>query len=157
MNTNKKIAIASEHAGFELKEKIKQYLGEKGYDVTDLGAGSDEPIDYPFIAAGLAEKVSEGEFCKGILLCGTGTGVTMAAGKVPGIRAALCTDPFMAKTTREHNDANILCLGAWITGLKLSFAIVDAFLEAEFTGGRHVRRVNLIGELEKRYGSSIKK
>lgn len=151
-----KIAIASEHAGFDLKEKIKDYLMEKGYDVTDLGADTDEPIDYPFIAAGLAERVAVGEFNKGILLCGTGIGMTMAAGKVPGIRAALCTDPFMAQMTREHNDANVLCLGAWITGLKLSYAIVDAFLQSEFTGGRHERRVNLIGELENRYGSKLK-
>ena len=151
-----KIAIASEHAGFELKEKVKEYLKEKGFDVYDLGASSSEPIDYPFIAAGLAERVAKGEFDKGILLCGTGIGMAIAAGKVPGIRAALCTDPFMAKMSREHNDANVLCLGAWITGLKLSFEIVDAYLNAEFTGGRHERRVNLIGELEKKYGSNIK-
>lgn len=155
MEADIKIAIASEHAGFELKEKIKKYLIEKGYYIADIGAGSDEPIDYPFIAAELAERVSKGEFNKGILLCGTGIGMTMAAGKVPGIRAALCTNSFMAKMTREHNNANVLCLGAWITGLKLSFAIVDAFLESEFTGGRHERRVNLIRELENKYNSKL--
>lgn len=151
-----KIAIASEHAGYDLKESIKRYLTERGYVIDDLGAMSSEPIDYPFIASGLAERVAKHEYDKGILLCGTGIGMTMAAGKVPGIRAALCTDPYMAKMTRQHNDANVLCLGAWITGLKLSFDIVDAFLENEFTGGRHISRVEKIRELEERYGSKIK-
>lgn len=148
-----KLAIASEHAGYDLKEKIIEYLNEKKINVKDLGASSNESIDYPFIAANLAELVANGQYDKGILICGTGIGMTIAAGKIPGIRAALCTDPFMAKMSREHNDANILCLGAWITGLKLSFATVDAFLDSDFTGGRHERRVKLIEEVEKKYGS----
>lgn len=146
-----KLAIASEHAGYGLKEDIVKYLTQKGYHIEDLGVKSDEPTDYPYIAAGLAERVAEGEFDRGILICGTGIGMAMAAGKVPGVRAGLCTDPFMAKMTREHNNANVLCLGAWITGLKLSFAIVDAYLESEFTGGRHLPRVKLIEDLEKKY------
>jgi len=147
-----KIVIASEHAGFNLKEEIKKYLTEKGFNVTDLGTNSDKPTDYPFIAADLAEKVAKGAFKRGILICGTGAGMAIAAGKVPGIRAALCNDLFIAKMTREHNDANVLCLGSWITGSKLSFAIVDMFLRSRFRGGRHLNRINLIKELEKRYG-----
>jgi ribose 5-phosphate isomerase B len=146
-----KIAIASEHAGFELKEKIVSYLREKGVSVDDLGARSDQPIDYPPLAAGLAEKVARGEYQRGILICGTGIGMSLAAGKVPGIRAALCTDPFMAQMSREHNDANVLCLGAWITGLRLSYAIVDAYLESEFAGGRHVQRLDQIRQIEDTY------
>ena len=152
-----KIAIASEHAGFELKEKIKAYLMEKGVEVDDLGAASSEPIDYPFIAAGLAEKVAQGLYEKGILICGTGIGMSMAAGKVPGIRAALCTNAYMARMTRQHNDANVLCLGAWITGLGLSLEIVDMFLQYAFTSGRHIPRVDKIRQLEERYGSEIRK
>ncbi len=146
-----KIAIASEHAGFELKEKLVSYLREKGMVVDDLGARSDQPIDYPFLAAGLAEKVAAGEYERGILICGTGIGMSLAAGKVPGARAALCTDPFMARMSREHNDANVLCLGAWITGLRLSYAIVDEYLESQFTGGRHNRRLEQITQIEKKY------
>ena len=152
---NMKLAIASEHAGFELKEQIISYLREKGYEIDDLGAKSDEPIDYPNIAANLAEKVVTDEYNRGILICGTGIGMSIAAGKVPGARAGLCTNAFMAKLTSEHNNTNILCLGAWITGSKLSFNIVDAYLEAEFTKGRHVNRVNLIEELERKYCSRL--
>lgn len=148
-----KLAIASEHAGYGLKEEILKYLTEKGYTIEDIGVQSDEPVDYPYIAAGLAEMVVKGEYDRGILICGTGIGMAIAAGKVPGVRAGLCTDPFMSRMTREHNNANVLCLGAWITGLKLSFSIVDAYLEAEFTGGRHSPRVKQIEALEKKYGS----
>ena len=146
-----RIAVASEHAGFELKEKVVEYLRQKALDVDDLGAKSNEPIDYPHLAARLSEKVASGEYDQGILICGTGIGMTLAAGKVPGARPALCTDPFMARMSREHNDANILCLGAWITGLRLSFAIVDAYLDSKFTGGRHARRLDQIREIEEHY------
>lgn len=150
-----KIAIASEHAGYALKEEIVKYLKENSYEIHDIGAKSDEPIDYPFIAADLSERIAKGEFEKGVLICGTGTGMAIAAGKVPGVRSALCTDPYMAKMAREHNDVNVLCLGTWITGLKLSIAIVDEFLKSEFNGGRHTRRVNQIAELERKYGSKL--
>jgi ribose 5-phosphate isomerase B len=154
MDKNRKIAIASEHAGYELKEKLKLELIKNGYELTDLGVKSDEPADYPYIAANLAERVVKGEFFKGILLCGTGIGMTIAAGKVPGARAALCTNSFMAKMAREHNDANILCLGAWITGYRLTFEIVEEFLNSDFSGGRHERRIGLIKELEEKYSAS---
>ena len=152
-----KIAIASEHAGYELKEKIKAHLIGKGYETDDLGASSSEPIDYPFIAAGLAEKVAGGRYDRGILLCGTGIGMAIAAGKVPGIRAALCTNAYMAKMTREHNDANVLCLGSWVTGPGLALDIVDTFLGHGFTGGRHIPRVDKIRQLEEKYGSHLGK
>ena len=146
-----KIAIASEHAGYDLKEKLVTYLRGKGMALDDLGARSDQPIDYPPVASDLAERVAQGEYTRGILICGTGIGMSIAAGKVPGIRAALCTDPYMARMCREHNDANVLCLGAWITGSRLSFAIVDTYLETEFAGERHQRRVSQIGEIERKY------
>ena len=146
-----KIAIACEHAGFELKNKVKEYLIEKGYDVADLGADSSEPIDYPYIAANMTEMVVKGDYSSGILICGTGIGMSIAACKVPGARAALCTNSYMAKMARNHNDANILCLGSWITGLRLSYDIVDTFLANEFEGGRHQRRINLIYKLEKKF------
>jgi len=145
-----RIAIASEHAGYDLKEHLVSYLRKKGIEVEDLGAQSETPVDYPPIAAGLAQRVAEGEFDRGILICGTGIGMSLAAGKVTGIRAALCTDPFMARMAREHNDAQVLCLGAWITGLRLSYAIVDAYLESEFTEDRHRRRIDQISEIERR-------
>jgi ribose 5-phosphate isomerase B len=146
-----RIAIASEHAGFELKEKLVTHLRGKGISLDDLGARSDQPIDYPAVASDLAERVARGEYTRGILICGTGIGMSIAAGKIPGIRAALCTDPFMARMCREHNDANVLCLGAWITGSRLSIAIVDAYLETRFAGDRHQRRVSQIREIELRY------
>ena len=144
-----RIAIASEHAGYDLKVQLLPYIRDKGFEIEDLGAQSDQPVDYPYIAAGLAERVARGDFERGILICGTGIGMSLAAGKVRGIRAALCTDPFMARMAREHNDAQILCLGAWITGLRLSYAIVDAYLESEFTEDRHRRRIDQISEIER--------
>ena len=142
------VAIASEHAGYELKEYLKKHLMEMGYTVTDTGAQSSEPTDYPDIAAELSIAVAGGMYDKGILICGTGIGMSIAAGKVPGIRAALCTDAFMSKMSVKHNNANILCLGGWITGTRLSAEITMAFLEAEFEGGRHERRITRIAEIE---------
>jgi ribose 5-phosphate isomerase B len=150
-----KIVIASEHAGYHMKVSIVRYLKESGYEIDDLGVQSTESVNYPFIAANLAEYIIKGVYEKGILICGTGLGMSIAAGKVPGIRAALCTDQFMAKMAREHNDANVLCLGAWITGIRLSQFIVNEFIKSEFTGGRHRTRLNLIDELERRYGSTL--
>ncbi len=151
MKKGMKIAIASEHAGYHLKQEIVAFLGDNDIEVSDLGAQSDNSVDYPYIAADLAEQVASGVFDFGILVCGTGIGMSMAAGKVPGVRAALCTDPYMARMAREHNDANVLCLGAWITGARLSLAIVQAYLDSEFKGQRHLRRIKKIQEVEKRY------
>ncbi len=144
-----RIVIASEHAGYDLKELIKQHLIERGFEIADLGASNDTPIDYPDIAAGLALRVAAGEYERGILICGTGVGVSLAAGKVPGIRAALCSNSYMAEMCVRHNDANILCLGSWITGSRTCVDMVDRYLAARFEGGRHERRVARIMELER--------
>ena len=146
---NRKIAIASEHAGFSLKESLKNYLVQQGYEVDDLGTDSGQPVDYPSIAADLAGKVISGCYNKGILICGTGIGMCIAAYKVTGVRAALCSDIFDARMARLHNDANILCLGAWKTGPRIANEMTSLFLETEFEGGRHIPRINGISEIEK--------
>jgi len=145
------IAIGSDHGGFHLKETIKQVLDELSIDYQDFGTYTCDPVDYPDIAATVAQAVAAGEYAKGILVCGTGIGVSIAANKIPGIRAALCHDVFSAKATREHNDANILTLGERVIGPGLAAEIVKAWLGAEFAGGRHQRRVDKIRALEQRY------
>jgi ribose 5-phosphate isomerase B len=145
-----KIAIASDHGGFQLKTCIAQYLQEKGYEYNDFGVYSTASADYPDFAVRVAEAVTHGEFTLGIICCGTGIGVSIAANKVPGARAAHCHDTFSAKMAREHNDANILTLGERVVGKGLALDVVDAFLHASFHGGRHARRVNKIIEIETR-------
>jgi ribose 5-phosphate isomerase B len=143
-----KIAIASDHGGFELKTKVIQFLKENNIEFKDLGTFSTESVDYPDIAISCAEAVAQGDFEKGIIICGTGIGVCIAANKVKGIRAALCHDIFSAKMSRMHNDANILTMGGRVIGSGLATAIVEAWLKAEFEGGRHKRRVDKITEYE---------
>lgn len=145
------IAIGSDHGGFELKAEIIKHLGEKGYSVEDLGTCDCGSVDYPDYGQAVAEAVSSGKCEKGIIICGTGIGISIAANKVPGIRAALCTDSFMAKMAREHNDANILALGARVIGPGLALDIVDTWLTSEFQGGRHKIRVDKISAIEKKY------
>ena len=145
-----KIVIASEHAGFELKEIIKKHLIQAAEEVIDVGVTSSVPVDYPPIAENAAVRVASGEYDLGILICGTGTGMCISASKVTGIRPALCTNEFMAEMARRHNDANILCLGSWVTGSRLSMSIVDAFIKNSFDGERHAVRVDLIKEIELR-------
>lgn len=137
------IYIASDHAGFSLKETLKLHLGGKGWKVEDIGTYSLESCDYPVYAHQLCHKVLESGH-KGILICGTGVGMSIAANRHPGIRAALCVHEFQARATREHNDANVLCLAERITAPALASSMTDIFLETEFAGGRHVRRVDLI-------------
>lgn len=150
------ICIASDHAGYELKEHIKKYLLGKGLKVTDLGTDSITSVDYPFYGQKAGECVAREEADKGIVVCGTGIGISIAANKVPGIRAALCTSPTMARLAREHNDANILALGARIIGSQLAEDIVDAFLATAFsTEGRHSARVELFSEIEQKYHSHL--
>lgn len=144
-----KIAIGSDHSGFELKEKLKFYLKEKGYSVFDSGTFSAEPVDYPAIAFNVAKLVSEGTYKKGIIIDGAGIGSAMAANKVDGVRAALCYDVSSARNSREHNDANVLTLGAGLIGLSLAKQIVDIWLTTECTVDRHLRRVKMIEEIEK--------
>ena len=141
-----KIAIGSDHGGFEYKASIIKALQVKGYDVVDMGTYSPESCDYPIIAKKVARAVAKGDFEKGILVCGTGIGMSMAANKVKGIRAAVCGDTFSASATRAHNNANILCLGQRVVGEGLALDIVDIWLTTKFEGGRHERRVNMIEE-----------
>ncbi len=141
-----KIAIGSDHGGFDYKASIIKALQVKGYDVVDMGTYSPESCDYPIIAKKVARAVAKGDFEKGILVCGTGIGMSMAANKVKGIRAAVCGDTFSARATRAHNNANILCLGQRVVGEGLALDIVDIWLTTKFEGGRHERRVNMIEE-----------
>jgi RpiB/LacA/LacB family sugar-phosphate isomerase len=143
------IIIGSDHAGVELKREIIEFLQNEGYDVLNCGTDSSESVDYPDIAQKVAEQVLKlGQ--PGIIICGTGIGISIAANKIAGIRAALCQNTFMARLARQHNDANILALGARVTGSGLALDIVKAFLAAEFEAGRHQRRVDKIKSLEKK-------
>ncbi len=144
-----RIAIGSDHAGFKLKEMLKRQLIEKGNKVKDFGTYSEESVDYPDIAFKVAEEVSTGNFDRGILICGTGIGMCIAANKVDGIRAALCWDERSAELSRKHNNSNILCIGGRILKEKDAKKIVDIWLQTEFEGGRHLRRVKKILDYER--------
>ncbi|WP_251861567.1 ribose 5-phosphate isomerase B [Clostridium sp. Marseille-Q2269] len=144
-----KIALGSDHAGLPLKNEIIKHLEGKGIQIQDFGTYTEESCDYPDYAKKVAEKVVAKEFDFGILVCGTGIGISIAANKVKGIRAALCGDTFSAHACREHNNANILALGQRVVGVGLALDIVDSFLNAEFQGGRHENRINKMMELEK--------
>ncbi len=142
------IALGADHGGYELKESIKKHLDEKGIEYKDYGSYTGEAIDYPIIAKKVADAIVSGECHRGILCCGTGVGISIAANKVKGIRCACCSDYFSAYYTRLHNDANILAMGGRVVGAGLACMMVDTFLETEFEGGRHSRRVGLISEIE---------
>lgn len=143
-----KIAIGSDHAGFKLKEAIKSFLKENGIDFFDFGTFSLESVDYPDYAIRVAEAVSKSEYDFGILICGTGIGMSITANKVKGIRAALCNDLFTAAKSREHNNANILCLGGRILGEDLAKEIVKIFISTKYSSGRHEERIRKISEYE---------
>ncbi|NMD42998.1 MAG: ribose 5-phosphate isomerase B [Firmicutes bacterium] len=146
-----KIVLGSDHAGFLLKEEIRAYLAGTGHEAADFGTFCENSVDYPDIALPLAEAVAAGNYTLGILICGTGVGMAIAANKHPGIRAALCGDPFTARFAREHNDANVLTLGARVTGPGLALEIVDTFINSIFQGERHRRRLKKIAFMEKRH------
>lgn len=146
-----KIALGSDHAGYRLKKEVAELLREMGHEPLNLGTDSEESVDYPDFAVKVAEAVLAREAHIGILVCGTGLGMAMSANKVPGIRAAVASDTFSAHAAREHNDANILCIGARVVGIGLARDIVSAFVNASFEGGRHQRRVGKIAEIEKRF------
>ncbi|MPQ42530.1 ribose 5-phosphate isomerase B [Clostridium tarantellae] len=146
-----KIAIGCDHGGLNLKGEIIKHLQAKGIEVKDYGTYNTESCDYPDIAIQVAEDIINKNSNFGILVCGTGIGISLAANKVPGIRAALCSDTFSAHATREHNNANILALGERTVGVGLALDIVDAFLNAEFQGGRHQNRIDKISKIEKKY------
>ena len=137
------IAIGSDHAGFPLKESIKAYLIKNGVDFIDLGTDSEESCDYPVFADAVCKAITQGGCRLGILCCGTGIGMSMAANKHKGIRAAVCSDYFSAKYTRMHNDANILCLGARVVGSGLAEELVGIFLTTDFEGGKHKKRIDM--------------
>jgi ribose 5-phosphate isomerase B len=147
----KAVAIGADHGGFKLKESLKSYLGELGHQVIDCGTSSTEAVDYPDFALAVAELVSQGRSWRGILVDGAGIGSCMAANKVPGVRAAMCYDQSTALNSREHNDANVLTLGAGLIGETLARQIVKTWLETPFGGGRHARRVDKIMETERRF------
>lgn len=142
------IAIASDHGGYQLKEHLKAYLAAKGITCQDFGTNSTNSCDYPVFAKAAAQAVAQGECDRGIVICTTGIGISIAANKVRGIRCALCGDPLSAEMTRRHNDANMLALGAGITGPMAAERIVDVFLSTDFEGGRHARRVGQIMDIE---------
>ncbi|WP_099222983.1 ribose 5-phosphate isomerase B [Listeria costaricensis] len=145
-----KITIGADHGGRKLKDAIVRHLEEKGITMTDIGTYSDDSVDFPSYAEEVSERVIRGEADLGILCCGTGIGMSIAANKISGIRAAVVSDCFSAQATREHNNSNVLCLGERVIGESLALRIVDTWLEAEFLGGRHKRRLDLLEKLEQK-------
>ena len=146
----KPVAFGADHGGFELKEAVKRHLEERGIEYRDYGTYTPESCDYPDYGAAVGRAVASGECERGIVICGTGIGISMAANKIDGVRCALCGDCFSAEMARAHNDANVLALGARTLGEGLALKIVDTFLDGEFQGGRHARRVAKIMALEDR-------
>ena len=143
------IAIGSDHAGYSLKCEIIKHLQEKNIEFIELGCIDGQSCDYPLVAKEVCDKIIEGAVEKAVLICGTGIGISIAANKIKGIRAALCTDAYMAKYTRLHNDANVLCMGGRVIGSGVAEEITDIFLDTDFEGGRHQRRVDQINQLDK--------
>ena len=145
----KKIVVGCDHAAYELKLKVIEHLKERGFDVTDVGTNSSDSCDYPVFADALCKKLQSGECERGILICGTGIGMSIAANKHAGIRAACCSEAYSARLTREHNDANVLCFGARVVGEGTAIDLVDVFVDTEYMGGKHARRVAMLDELIK--------
>lgn len=145
-----KIAIGNDHAAVELKQEMKEYLESKGHQVVDLGVNSTESCNYPEYGEAVGRAVVAGDVDCGVLICGTGVGISIAANKVKGVRAAVCSEPVTARLVKEHNNANIIAFGARIVGSETAKAILDAYLGAEFLGGRHQTRIDMIQEIEER-------
>ncbi len=145
-----KIGIANDHSGIEMKQEITAFLQERGHEVVNFGTDENESCDYPIYGEKVGRAVASGEVDRGILICGTGLGISLAANKVHGVRAVVCSEPCTARLSRQHNDANVLAFGARIVGLELAKMIVETWLAAEFEGGRHKRRVDMIMEIEDR-------
>ena len=144
-----KIVIGNDHVAVEMKKEITRYLEEKGHTVINVGTDNSDRADYPIYGEKAAQLVAKGEVDCGILICGTGVGISLAANKVPGIRAVVCSEPYSAKLSKQHNNTNMLAFGARVIGIELAKMIVDEWLNAEFEGGRHQRRVDMIMEIEK--------
>lgn len=151
-----KVGFGSDHAGVELKLTLMEYLKEKGYECVDYGNydANDRNDDYPVYGRKTAEAVMRGEVDKGVVICGTGVGISLAANKVPGIRCCVCSEPYSARMSVEHNNANMLSMGARVIGRELAKTIVDAFFGATFEGGRHARRVEMITDIEETYSKN---
>ena len=147
------IALGADHAGFQVKEALKAWLIEQGYQVVDYGTHSPESVDYPDYAAEVAEAVADQKVERGVLICGTGIGMAITANKVAGVRAALCSDLYTARASREHNDANVLTLGGRLMGPEMAVEMLRMWLETDFAGGRHRRRVDKIADLERRHAA----
>ena len=143
-----KIAIGNDHTALEMKEAIKAHLEENGYEVLDLGTNSTDSCDYPVYGEKVGRAVVDGEADLGIAICGTGVGISLAANKVKGVRACVCSEPYTAKLSRMHNDSNVLAFGARVVGVELAKMIVDEWLNASFEGGRHQRRVDMLMDIE---------
>ncbi len=150
-----KIAMGSDEAGFELKEILKEYLIKKGYEVEDYGVYDTQPVLYPDVAVKVATAIAEGQHERGILICGTGIGMAIAANKVPGVRAAVCHDPYSAERARKSNDAQIMTLGARVVGEELAQTLVSIWLAAEFQGGGSIPKVQQINYYDQKYRSKI--
>lgn len=148
MTASKRIVVSSDHADIELRKTIAAHVVERGWDVVDIGPMTSESTHYPIHGEAAAQRVASGDCQLGIIICGTGQGIMMAANKVKGIRCGVCSDTFSARMIRQHNDANMLSIGARVVGEGLALDIVDAFLSAEFEGGRHATRVDMIKALE---------
>ncbi len=146
----KKIIIGCDHGGLELKNEIIAHLSKRGFTLEDVGTYTSDSCNYPDYAEALCKKIQSGEYPLGILVCGTGIGMSIAANKHNGIRAACCSDTFSARMTRMHNDANVLCLGGRVVGAGLACDMVDLFVDTEFEGGRHSTRVEMLAEIEKK-------
>jgi len=142
------IAIGADHAGVFMKNDLKKFIEDMGYEVKDFGTFTDESCDYPVYAKAVSEAVAKGDFEKGILVCGTGIGMSIAANKHKGIRAAACSDTYSARLTKMHNNTNIICFGERVVGAGLACDITDAFLDAEFEGGKHQIRIDMISSFE---------
>lgn len=143
-----KLAIGSDHVGWELKQEISEYVQSLGHETVDFGAYSSERTDYPKYGKKVAEEVASGQFDGGILICGTGVGISISANKVKGIRAVVCSEPYTAKLSKQHNNTNIVAFGSRVVGVDLAKMIVKEWLEANYEGGRHAKRVDMIGEIE---------
>ena len=143
-----KLVFGSDHAGYELKDRLMAYVKERGFDAENLGGFKPEAIDYPLAGRQVAEAVAAGKYDLGVLICGTGVGISIAANKVPGIRAVVCSEPYSAVMSRRHNNSNILTMGARVVGVDLAKMIATHWLTAEFEGGRHQRRIDMITAIE---------
>ena len=144
-----KIAIGNDHVAVEMKEHIKKYLLEKGFEVIDFGTNYEDRCDYPVYGKKVAEAITSGNCDFGVLICGTGVGISIAANKVKGIRAVVCSEPYTARLSRLHNNTNVVAFGARVIGTAMAEMIVDEFFDAEFEGGRHQKRIDMIGQIER--------